>query len=93
VYEYFQTIAEKPNESNSNSKITQIDRQKNLSKSKVSPEVVFVVEVPMNTTDNKRNSGINPETIDRISSVAYALLFIAFNIYYWSFFLSEADKK
>jgi hypothetical protein len=51
------------------------------------------MEMPHDTTDNKRKSGIAPETIDRISALFYALLFIAFNIYYWSFFLSEADKK
>jgi hypothetical protein len=49
--------------------------------------------MPHDTTDNKRKSGIAQETIDRISALVYALLFIAFDIYYCSFFLSEADKK
>jgi hypothetical protein len=55
--------------------------------------VIHVVEMPPDTTDNKGKTGIAPETIDRISSIVYALLFISFDIYYWSFFLSEADKK
>ncbi|XP_048734814.1 glutamate-gated chloride channel-like isoform X2 [Ostrea edulis] len=81
------------NSTNNNSKVTQINKRRNLSKSKVSPEVIHVVEIPNDTTADKGKSGIAPETIDRISSLVYALLFISFNVYYWSFFLTEADKK
>lgn len=42
---------------------------------------------------NPKNVNITPETIDRISSLIYAVLFLLFNVYYWSFFLTEADKK
>lgn len=44
------------------------------------------------THGNRETRRITPETVDRISSLIYALLFVLFNVYYWSFFLTEADK-
>jgi hypothetical protein len=89
----FQKTSERTNNSTNNSNSTQINRRGKVSKSKVSPEEIHVIEMPHDTTDNKRKSGIAQETIDRISALVYALLFITFDIYYCSFFLSEADKK
>lgn len=45
------------------------------------------------TRENRKTRRITPETIDKISSVIYILLFVLFNVYYWSFFLTEADKQ
>ncbi|XP_052698878.1 glutamate-gated chloride channel alpha-like isoform X1 [Crassostrea angulata] len=77
-------------------KAKQLPGKKNLSKRKVSPERIHVVEVGSDANEvlrNPKNVHITPETIDRISSLIYAVLFLLFNVYYWSFFLTEADKK
>ncbi|XP_062614461.1 gamma-aminobutyric acid receptor subunit pi-like [Saccostrea cucullata] len=79
--------------SHNNTKVTDISKRKNLPKSKVAPEVIHVIDMSTNAKDTEEKSGIAPETIDRISSLLYVLLFILFNIYYWAFFLTEADKK
>ncbi|XP_061173433.1 gamma-aminobutyric acid receptor subunit pi-like [Saccostrea echinata] len=85
---------ETQNSIQNNSKVTSINKRKKISKSKVAPEVIHVIDIPINAEDTKeKKSGLAPETIDRISCLLYALLFILFNIYYWAFFLTEADKK
>lgn len=70
--------------------------KKNRTKPNLSKERIYIVEMEAGankTRENRKTRRITPETIDKISSVIYILLFVLFNVYYWSFFLTEADKQ
>lgn len=72
------------------------NNKKNRSKPNLSKERIYIVEMEAGankTRENRKTRRITPETIDKISSVIYILLFVLFNVYYWSFFLTEADKQ
>lgn len=60
-----------------------------------STEHIYIVQMEScadKTDGNRKNRRITPETVDKLSSLIYVLLFMLFNVYYWSFFLTESDK-
>ncbi|XP_078314708.1 glycine receptor subunit alpha-2-like isoform X2 [Crassostrea virginica] len=88
-----QVITVQHNSESTSSSSKSLPGKKTLSKAKVSPERIHVIEMGSQTKTCSNKFGVTPETIDKISALLYAVLFALFNVYYWSFFLTEADKK
>lgn len=95
IIKLFQGTSSRPINISANFKA---NNKKNRTKPNLSKERIYIVEMEASankTRENRktRTRRITPETIDKISSVIYILLFVLFNVYYWSFFLTEADKQ
>ena len=67
------------------------------SKVKVAPAIeTRVIPMESNSIEDAQEEPpkckIRPETIDRIAIVIFPVFFILFNIFYWTYFLTERDK-
>lgn len=93
IIKLFQGTSSRPINISANFKA---NNKKNRTKPNLSKERIYIVEMEAGankTRENRKTRRITPETIDKISSVIYILFFVLFNVYYWSFFLTEADKQ
>ena len=61
---------------------------------RVSPEHNDVMSVNRREIVDKGRQKVHkikPETVDRISSMIFVVLFVSFNVFYWTYFLSSPD--
>ena len=58
---------------------------------RVSAELIEVVPADTASVGRKKHNKLKPEIIDRIASFVFVILFLAFNIFYWTYFVTSHD--
>ena len=56
---------------------------------RVSPVLIEVVPEETAVAGRKKQRRLKPETLDRIASVVFVILFLAFNVFYWTYFVTS----
>ena len=67
-----------------------IDRKwTNRHTAKVSSEIVEVGTSDAESVGKKKSGKLEPETIDKIAFFVFLVLFLAFNVFYWTYFVTS----